>query len=172
MPIKNITHHIRDFFQQFEGFRDWINKIKLTPIIVFGFIGIGLIAALFYSAIDHLIYLLRFSNYNNYFFIFSFIGLGIISYLQGWNHSLYSPVTFEYSTLLIFPIVKLWESIKKPNLCFKFIVGICLINPIISNANFFQITNLFSTKISCAEKDLGLSNSRFSEAIEVAEKRF
>ena len=116
------------------------------------FIGIGLIAALFYSAIDHLnIFTPLFLTIITIFFIFPFIGLGIISYLQGWNHSLYSPVTFEYSTLLIFPIVKLWESIKKPNLCFKFIVGICLINPIISNANFSEY-KIFSTKISSQKK--------------------
>jgi len=88
--------------------------------------------------------------------------------LHGFNYSLYSTHTIEYSLLLLFPIIILWESVnfknKGPKLFIMFLVVFPILNTIYAIPPISD-----DSYISRTEYKRGLSSSRFSKSIDYIE---
>ena len=170
LPFKSLIHSARDFSLQFESFKDWsrANK-KNAHAFICGIFGI----VIFVTTI-----LLIVKNKKHFsdltlqtilvFYIIPFLGLAILSYLHGFNYSLYATHTIEYSLLLLIPIIMVWESLKLNSLALKAFVIIILVLPVLNIINLLSI-NTKDGFISTTESERGLSSCRFSEAIEYIE---
>jgi hypothetical protein len=169
-PIKALMHSARDFCLQFRSFIDWSNANKINPhAFICGIFGI--ITLIF------IILLIRknkknFSNLSmaifSTFYVIPFLGLAILSNLHGFNYSLYSTHTIEYSVLLLLPIILVWESSQLSSLAYKAFVTLLLVLPVLNIINLSS-TNINEGFISSTEKGRGLSSSRFSQAIDYIE---
>jgi hypothetical protein len=102
------------------------------------------------------------------FYVIPFLGLAILSNLHGFNYSLYSTHTIEYSVLLLLPIILVWESSQLSSLAYKAFVTLLLVLPVLNIINLSS-TNINEGFISSTEKGRGLSSSRFSQAIDYIE---
>ena len=107
LPPKNIAHNLRDFFVQFKQFNDWSNANMLNPhFLVSSLWGIVLLSLYAWSIIQNRSELSALSLVViSCFFTIPFLGLAAVSYLHGFNYSLYATHTIEYSIVLIFPII-------------------------------------------------------------------
>lgn len=172
LPPKNIAHNLRDFFVQFKQFNDWSNANMLNPhVLVSSLWGIVLLSLYAWSIIQNRSELSALSLVViSCFFTIPFLGLATVSYLHGFNYSLYATHTIEYSIVLIFPIIMMWEKIKRPKFQIKLLTGICIALPISQIPSMIAPTTHFKDTRSSTESILGLSGSRFSKAIESIEK--
>ena len=170
LPIKPLIHSARDFSLQFESFIDWSgeNKVNAHAFVcgIFGIITLSLFITvirknkMLFSSLSLKIFLT--------FYVIPFLGLAILSNLHGFNYSLYATHTIEYSTLLLLPIILVWESTQLRNLAYKAFVTLLLALPVLNIINLSP-TNINEGFISTTERERGLSSSRFSEAIEFIE---
>jgi hypothetical protein len=169
-PIKALMHSARDFCLQFRSFIDWsnANKINLHAFIcgIFGIITLIFIILLIRKNKKN------FSNLSmaifSTFYVIPFLGLAILSNLHGFNYSLYSTHTIEYSVLLLLPIILVWESSQLSGLAKNLFVTLLLALPVLNIINLSP-TNIHEGFISRTEKERGLSSSRFSQAIDYIE---
>ena len=170
LSMKPLIHSTRDFFLQFEPFNYWSSKNKINAhAFMCGILGILIL----FPTI-----LMINGNKKNFseltlkiltvFYIIPFLGLAILSYLHGFNYSLYSTHTTEYFLLLLFPFIILWESSLVKSLAFKAFIMLVLALPILSIINLLP-THIDKEIISTTEKERGLSSSRFSQAIDYIE---
>ena len=170
LPIKPLIHSARDFSLQFESFIDWSRDNKVNAhAFVCGIIGIITLIPIILLLVKNK---KHFSDLTiqtfSVFYIVPFIGLAILSYLHGFNYSLYATHTIEYSLLLILPMLMVWESSRPSNPAYKGFVMLILALPVLNIINLSP-TNINGGFISTTEKERGLSNSRFSKAIEYIE---
>ena len=144
LPIKPLIHSARDFSLQFESFIDWSrdNKVNAHAFVcgIFGIITLIPIILLLVKNKKH------FSDLTiqtfSVFYIVPFLGLAILSYLHGFNYSLYATHTIEYSLLLILPMLMVWESSRPSNPAYKAFVMLILALPVLN------IINLSPTNIN------------------------
>ena len=172
MPHKIVAHNIRDFLVQFKQFKNWANVSKINPhVLVSSLWGIGLFSLYAFVIIRNRPKLSSLSlKIIVCFTTIPFFCLASVSYLHGFNYSLYASHTIEYSTVLLFPIILLWETIEKPKLYIKFLTGLCLALPLSTTPHKFSSLAYPSSNRSTTELHLGLSECRFSKAIESIEK--
>jgi hypothetical protein len=171
MSPKQISHSARDFFLQFEDFRNWTNNLMANPhVLICGFFGLVCTSLLLFLGIQNR---LIFDNRNRIIFcsfcIIPFLGLSIVSYKHGFNYTLYATHTIEYFLILIFPTFLLLQSALKFRRSVKFLFGLCVAIPISIHAENF-IQNLHYPQRTTKELELDLMQNRFSHAIEMIEK--
>ena len=171
MSPKQISHSARDFFLQFEDFRNWTDNLLLNPhVLICGCFGLACTLLLLFLAIQNRFI---FGNRNRIifgtFFILPFLGLSVVSYKHGFNYTLYSTHTIEYFLILIFPIFILWQNAIKFRNCVKFSFGLFVAIPISIHAENF-VQNLHYPQRSFEEKKLDLKQNRFSHAIKIIEQ--
>ena len=170
LPLKTLMHSTRDFCLQFQTFIDWSNTNKINPhALICGIIGI--------MTLIPIILLIR-KNQKHFpelslaifsiFYFIPFLGLAILSNLHGFNYSLYATHTIEYSLLLLIPIVMIWESSQRSHQGYKIFVSLILAIPLLHIIQLFPKYPEIKF-ISGTEKERGLSNSRFSKAIDYIE---
>jgi hypothetical protein len=170
LSIKPLIHSTRDFCLQFQSFIEWssANKINHHAFIcgTFGIVVLFLLISLVvrnkkvFSDLALQIF--------SVFYIIPFIGLAILSYLHGFNYSLYATHTIEYTILLLLPILLVWERLHLNRLVYKAFVSLSLTLPLLSIINLLT-TNSKEGFPSTTEIERGLSSSRFSQAIEYIE---
>ena len=99
MPPNIIAHNIRDCLVQFKQFNDWANANMLNPhVLVSSLWGIVLISLYAWCIIQNRSELSALSLVViSCFFTIPFLGLAAVSYLHGFNYSLYATHTIEYS---------------------------------------------------------------------------
>ena len=171
MTPKQISHSARDFLLQFNEFRTWTDNFLINShVFICGSFGLVCASLLLFLAFQNR---LVFGNKNRIIFctfcILPFLGLSIVSYRHGFNYTLYSTHTVEYSLILIFPIILLWQNAIKFKRTVKFLFGLCIAIPISSNAEKF-VQNLHYHKRSINEIEFDLKQNRFSHAIDIIEK--
>ena len=162
MSPKQISHSARDFFLQFEDFRNWTDNLMTNPhVLICGCFGIICTSLLLFLAIQNRFI---FDNRNRIIFctfcILPFIGLSIVSYKHGFNYTLYATHTIEYFLILIFPIFLLWQNAIKFRRSVKFLFGLCVTIPMSIHAENF-IQNLHYPQRSTNEKSRILSRIGF-----------
>ena len=170
LTLKSLNHSIRDFLLQFRPFTNWSKNKKINP---HAFV-CGILGTIIFSTACIIIYL-NWSLFNNIFiliictfYIIPFIGLAIVSNFHGFNYSLYSSHTYEYSIILIFPLIIVWESLKRNHFIQNSLLGLLLLFPfyeILRSAEPFSY-NKFRSR---TEINNGMSSSRFSEGINAIE---
>ena len=168
--LKTLMHCTRDFCLQFESFNTWCNsnKVNIHAFVcgISGIITLILITLLIRINKDH------FSDLTmkvlSVFYVVPFIGLAILSYLHGFNYSLYATHTIEYALLLLLPVLMVLEGSRQSSLACKAFVSLVLALPVLNIINLLP-TNINEGFISTTERERGLSSSRFSEAIEYIE---
>ena len=172
LPPKNIPHNLRDFFVQFKQFNYWSNANMLNPhVLVSSLWGIVLLSLYAWCIIQNRSELSELSlAFISCFLTIPFVGLAAVSYLHGFNYSLYATHTIEYSIVLIFPIIIMWEKIKRPKFRIKLLTGMCIALPISQIPSMVAQAAQYNDTRSSTERKLGLSGSRFSKAIESIEK--
>ena len=173
LPIKVISHGLRDFSIQFEEFTTWtiqnsINEhVLLCGLIgmIFSFITIFKFKASSYKMdLKHRVLMIC-------FFILPFIGLAILSFKYEWNYLLYHVHTSEFWIIFCIPIFIAFCNEKKTRLSTIISLGIILALPITETLTKI-IQKYYSKKytyLSTTENDRGLSGSRFSQAIDYIE---
>ena len=101
-----------------------------------------------------------------------FIGLGILAYRYEWNYLLYHAHTFEFWLIYTIPTLLVFSFYQKLKswsvLLFGIIVALPLGTELESKIYILKTKDIDS--IGITEKKLGLSSSRFSSAIDAAEK--
>ena len=170
LPMKPLIHSARDFSLQFESFIDWSgeNQVNVHAFVcgIFGIITLIPIILLIRKNKKHL------SNLSqpifSIFYVIPFFGLAILSNLHGFNYSLYATHTIEYSLLLLLPIIMIWENSQPKRQACKTFVNLILAMPLLYLIQLFP-KDSEKEFISRTEKARGLSNSRFSEAIDYIE---
>ncbi len=169
---KIVVHKIRDFVSQSEDFKYWSNANKINQhSFICGLWGIGLaLLVTFYIIRNKKIFSKLSLVLIAWFFTVPFLGLAIVSFLHGFNYSLYATHTIEYSILLLFPVILIWERTEETKLYSILLTGLLLVVPLCYLFNQFTYVSYPSSKISSTEHNLGLSESRFSEAIGLIEK--
>jgi hypothetical protein len=170
LSIKPLIHSTRDFCLQFQSFIDWINKNKINAhAFVCGTSGMIILVLLILLIVKNKkVFTDLALQIFSVFYIVPFIGLAILSYLHGFNYSLYSTHTIEYALILLLPILLVWESSHLNRVVYKAFVSLSLTLPILSIINLLT-TNSKEGFFSTTERERGLSSSRFSEAIEYIE---
>ena len=171
MVPKQISHSARDFFLQFEDFRNWTDHLLANPhVLICGCFGLFFTSLLLLLAIQNR---LIFSNRNRIIFctfcILPFLGLSIVSYKHGFNYTLYATHTNEYFLLLLFPIFLLWQNAIKFRRSIKFLFGLCVAIPMSIHAENF-IQNLHYPQRTTKELEMDFKPNRFSHAIEMIEQ--
>jgi len=171
MTPKQISHSVRDFFLQFDGFRNWTDNLLANPhVLICGFFGLVCTSLLLFLAIQNRFI---FGNKNRIIFctfcILPFLGLSIVSHKHGFNYTLYATHTIEYFLILIFPIFLLWQNAIRFKRSVKFLFGLCIAIPLSSLAESF-VRNLHSEQTSKKDIELNLNENRFSHAIESIEQ--
>ena len=157
-PLKSLMHSARDFCLQFEFITKWstVNKVNIHAFAC------GILGSI---TLFFIILLIRrnkklFSKLSirifSTFYCIPFIRLAILSYLHGFNYSLYATHTIEYSLLILFPIIILWEKSHLKGLVEKLFVSLLLALPFLSIINLLT-TNLNEGFISATEYERGLS---------------
>lgn len=169
-PVKSLMHSAKDFCLHLKSFTNWCtaNKVNVHAFVcgIFGIITLILIV-LSIRKNKSLYPKLSLRIFSTFYFI-PFLGLATLSYLHGFNYSLYATHTIEYSLLMLFPIIILWERSELNRLVYKSFVSILLALPMLNIINLLTV-NIDEGFISSTEKERGLSSSQFSEAIDYIE---
>ena len=171
LPIKPLIHSTRDFCLQFQSFIEWSSKNKTNVhAFICGTFGIVVLFLLILIIVrNKKVFSDLALQIFSVFYIVPFLGLAILSNLHGFNYSLYSAHTIEYALLLMLPILMVWENSRQNSLAEKAFVRLLLALPVLNIINLLP-TNINEVFISSTEKDLGLSPSRFSSAIDTIEE--
>jgi len=171
LPAKKLIHSFRDFLVQFNLFSNSFDKKMLNShtfiASIFGMIFLSLI--LYITLKEHYLISSEAKIILLIFYTIPFIGLGIVSYFHRFNYSLYHTHTFEYSIILSFPIIIIWQSIKNFKFLVKIAIFICMLLPLFNS--FDTINFNFERKFqSSTDVNNGLSSHRFSIAIDRIEE--
>ena len=173
LPIKVITHGLRDFFIQFEEFTSWTLQNSINEhVLLCGLIGI-IFSIIVISKLKVSSPMLK-SEHNilmRCFLILPFLGLAILSYRYEWNYLLYHAHTYEFWLIFCIPSFLAFNYEIKIKLSTIAPLGVILMLPISETLTKFLLNTTQDkiNHISTTERERGLSSSRFSEAIDFIE---
>ena len=173
LPVKEISHGIRDFGIQFEEFISWAERQTINEhVLICGLVGVIFSILLLVELrsvwlkfiIDHRILICC-------FYSLPFIGLAILAFKYEWNYLLYHAHTFEFWLMICVPTFVMFSSVNSLKLPTVTLIGVIIAIP---TSNSIKALASYVLKennefISTTEKERGLSNSRFSKAIEYIE---
>jgi hypothetical protein len=170
LPGKGIAHGGRDLANQFVSFREWMDEKKVNPhALICGFVGFIFTLLLgfnLWKVRDSINY--EFKIISLIFLIIPFIGLSAVSYLHGFNYSLYSSHTIEYALILTLPVCySLFQNRISNNYAVILLSGICFALPISTQAEAlirlpFRTNQFVASK---TEKERGFAAREFSNAL-------
>ncbi|MDA7823557.1 hypothetical protein N9A58_08225 [Opitutales bacterium] len=175
LPGKKIAHGFRDLINQFDSFNGWLDFNKFNPhSLICGFIG-------FLFTLLLCINLWRIRSLMSYefkivsivFFTIPFTGLAAVSFLHGFNYTLYSSHTVEYAMLLSLPVCHSLFLLKKTYYITTILLtGICFALPLTSSFGSL-ISPAFTRnnfQVSETEEERGFAARDFSGAIKLIEE--
>lgn len=173
LPVREISHGIRDFGIQFEEFIYWIERQTINEHVLlcglFGFLfSILLVVALRSSwkklTLDNRIIIFC-------FYSLPFIGLAILSFKYEWNYLLYHAHTFEFWLMICVPTFIAFSTVNSLKLSTITLLGVIIAIPMFNSMEKLatRIVKKTNDFISTTEIERGLSCSRFSKAIEYIE---
>jgi len=174
LPTKSLANGFRDLGKQFPRFCSWMDSHQINGhVLLAGLVGLALTLILltqFFHIQHHLNYQLKVLVIC--FTTIPFIGLAILAYRFQWNYLLYHSHTYEFWWVLLIPIVigiGIPQKMKFYNIV---LIGVGIAFPITKNFETMvgKISNLGTHWASNTELQRGLTNSRFSKAIESIEK--
>lgn len=174
LPTKSVANGFRDLGQQFPGFCSWMDSHQINEhVLLAGLVGLALTLIL----LTHLFHIQHHLNDQLEvlvicFTTIPFIGLAILAYRFQWNYLLYHSHTYEFWWVLLIPIVIGISIPQKMKLYTIVLIGVAIAFPITKNFETMvrKISNLGTHWASNTELQRGLTNSRFSKAIESIEK--
>ena len=173
LPVKEISHGIRDFGIQFDEFIYWIERQRINEHVLL----CGLLSLLFSIllvvdlrnswiklTLDHRILLCC-------FYSLPFLGLAILAFKYEWNYLLYHAHTFEFWLMICVPTFVTFSSVNSLKLPTVTLLGVIIAIPMFNSMEKLATCIVKETNdfISTTECERGLSSSRFSEAIEYIE---
>jgi len=170
LPPKVLMHNARDFFNQFESYLNWSSSYEINShVFICGILGSIIIIPIFLIIKNNINYFTNLSITITFiFYILPFLGLATLTHLHGFNYSLYPTHTFEYSLLLLFPIIFLWETLNFKKKISRLFIMSLLALPLLNTIH--SIPPIADDKyISSTESKRGLSSSRFSKSIDYIE---
>jgi hypothetical protein len=174
LPTKSLANGFRNLGKQFPRFCSWMDSHQINEhVLLAGLVGLALTLILltqFFYIQHHLNYQLKVLVIC--FSTIPFIGLAILAYRFQWNYLLYHSHTYEFWWVLLIPIVigiGIPQKMKFYNIV---LIGVGIAFPITKNFETMvgKISNLGTHWASNTELQRGLTNSRFSKAIESIEK--
>ena len=174
LPIKEIAHHLRDFGIQFEQFLKLIHSYSINEhVLICGLAGFLFTIILIYE-LKRCWEIIKTDNKITIccFLTLPFIGLGILAYRYEWNYLLYHAHTFEYWLIFAIPTFLVFSSLQKLKSWTVLLLGVIIALPMTSQLES-KVRELWvnpTYQIGLTEKDLGLSSSRFSSAIDAIEE--
>ena len=175
LPGKKLAHGFRDLLNQFDYLRAWLNLKKLNPhSLICGFTGIILTLLLcinLWKIRTEMSY--EFKIVSIVFLTIPFIGLAVVSFLHGFNYTLYSSHTVEYALLLSLPVCHSLFLLKKTNhLTTILLSGICFALPLTTSFGSLLSTPFTENKFqaSTTEIERGFAARDFSDAIHIIEE--
>jgi hypothetical protein len=174
LPVKEISHGIRDFGIQFDEFIYWTERQIINEHVLlcglFGFLFSILLAVALRSSwkkltLDNRIIICC-------FYSLPFIGLAILSFKYEWNYLLYHAHTFEFWLMLCVPTFIAFSTVNSLKLPTVTLLGVIIAIPMFNSMEKFATCIIKETNdfISSTERERGLSSSRFSQAIEYIEE--
>ena len=174
LPVKSLAHGFRDFGMQFPVFTQWMESNTINEhILVCGFIGLIFSIILFmdlkrcwlHLEIDHKISIIC-------FYFIPFIGLAILASRYEWNYLLYHTHTFEFWMIFTIPTLLIFSCQKKLRISSIILLAVIIAIPLtkVLEREIIFFTQNTDKKSSSTEKDLDLSSTRFSSAIDAVEK--
>ena len=175
LPGKKLAHGFRDLLNQFDYLRAWLDLKHLNPhSLICGFIGFLLTLLLclnIWKIRTEMSY--EFKIVSIVFLTIPFLGLAAISFLHGFNYTLYSSHTVEYALLLSLPVCHSLFLLKKTNhLTTILLSGICFALPLTTSFGSLLSTPFTENKFqaSTTEKERGFAARDFSNAIHIIEE--
>ena len=174
LPVKEFAHGLRDLMLQFDPVIQFLNQMMVNEHVLFcGIIGLVFTIMLILESkkcwpkleCEPKVYLICFLT-------LPFIGLGILSFKYGWNYLMFHAHTAEYWLIYTVPILITFSATRKIQLSSILFLGVVVALPL-CNSIQFKLTHLKKDKaeyLSKTDKALGLSNSRFSKAINYIEQ--
>ena len=175
LPGKKLAHGFRDLLNQFDYLRAWLDLKQLNPhSLICGFIGFLLTLLLclnIWKIRTEMSY--EFKIVSIVFFTIPFIGLAAISFLHGFNYTLYSSHTVEYALLLSLPVCHSLFLLKKTkHITTILLSGICFALPLTTSFGSLLSTPFTENKFqaSTTEIERGFAARDFSDAIHIIEE--
>ena len=175
LPSNILAHGVRDLSNQFFFIQKWMKEKKVNPhALICGTVGMFFTFLLSFNLwglkneMTH-----EFKLVSCMFLTIPFVGLSAVSYLHGFNYSLYSSHTLEYALLLTLPVgFAMFQSRNTKNLTVILLSGICFALPISLQAERILRLPFEENKFraSSTEKDRGFAARDFSNAIQIIEK--
>ena len=174
LPTKSIAMGIRDLGKQFQGFRDWMFERKINDhVLLAGIFSIFLTILLLFEGISAFRMLdLNFRIIALCFCVLPFVGLAILSHRFQWNYLMYHSHTFEFWLVFTIPTLVILSKAKYIGVRTLCLSGILLAFPIYKHSQSLahQFSPSSKPQISETESSRGLSQSRFSGAIQLIEE--
>ena len=175
LPIKKFAHGMRDLIKQFNSSRVWMDLKHLNPhSLICGLIGFLLTILLcinLWKIKTEMSY--EFKVVSIIFLTIPFIGLAAVSFLHGFNYTLYSSHTVEYALILSLPVChSLFLLNNTKQITTILLSGICFALPLTTNLGSLIYTPFTENKFqaSATEKERGFAARDFSDAIQVIEE--
>ena len=174
LPTKSIANGFRDLGKQFPRFCSWMDSHQINQhVLIAGLVGLVLTLILL-KQLFHIKHHLndQLKVLVICFTTIPFIGLAILAYRFQWNYLLYHSHTYEFWWVLLIPIVIGIGIPQKMRFYNVVLIGVGIAFPITKNFETMVggISNLGTHWASNTELQRGLTNSRFSKAIESIEK--
>jgi len=173
LPVKEISHGIRDFGIQFEEFISWAERQTINEhVLICGLVGVIFSILLLVELrsvwlkfiIDHRILICC-------FYSLPFIGLAILAYKYEWNYLLFHAHTIEFGLILCIPTFIAFSTVSSLKLPTVTLLGLIIVIP--TSHSIVKLTSHTFDEtidfISATESERGLSSSRFSQAIDYIE---
>ena len=174
LPTKSVANGLRDLGKQFPEFCSWMDSHQINEhVLLAGLVGLALTLIL----LTHLLHIQHHLNDQLKvlvicFATIPFIGLAVLAYRFQWNYLLYHSHSYEFWWVLLIPIVIGIGIPRKMKLYSIVLIGVTIAFPITKNFETIvrKISNFGTHWASNTELQRGLTNSRFSKAIEFIEK--
>tara|TARA_B100002019_G_scaffold293498_1_gene321539 strand:- start:1203 stop:3188 length:1986 start_codon:yes stop_codon:yes gene_type:complete len=175
LPGKKIAHGFRDLINQFDSLNAWLDFKKFNPhSLICGFIGFLLTLLLCINLwMIRSVMSYEFKIVSIVFFTIPFIGLAAVSFLHGFNYTLYSSHTVEYAMLLSLPVCHSLFLLKKTyHITTILLSGICFATPLASSFGSLIAPALTKNnfQVSETEEERGFAARNFSAAIKLIEE--
>ena len=175
IAYKKYCHGYSRSRKQFKGFRYWMFEKKINDhVLLAGIFSIFLTMLLLFEGISAFRMVdLNFRIITLCFCVLPFVGLAILSHRFQWNYLMYHSHTFEFWLVLIIPTLVILSKARihrRTNLLFKWHYTLAF--PIYKNVQSlaYQFPPASKAQISETESARGLSQSRFSGAIQFIEE--
>jgi len=175
LPAKSIAHGFRDLLSQFADIRDWFAERKINrEIFLVAVASLGLTICMAMLILQLSPECTPFEK-AAYWALFTtpFAVLALVSRLHGYNYVLYHSYTGEFAFIFSLACLRVIASNQRRTFPTSLLVAICLAFPLCLSAERLTVTILSprkSTLASAVETSRDLGESRFSQAIQVAEK--